>query len=357
MRQSVARILARNLMSQGALNQDHSLAAVTEPVLPGGSPDRLLEIDGLILEFGGIRALDGVTLHLNRGETLCLVGESGSGKTVTALSVARLVPTPPAQYVAGRIRVNQRDVLGMTSGELRRLRGGVVSYVFQEPGVSLNPVMTVGRQIRESLRLHRPDADRDETVRELLERVGIPAPRQRMRSYPHELSGGMQQRVMIAMALAPKPALLIADEPTTALDVTIQAQIIDLLVSLREESGMSLLVITHNLGLVGDLADRLAVMYAGQIVESGPARNILRSPAHPYTRALMASVPRLGRGGARLLAIPGNPPRSGAFPAGCRFHPRCPIRQQECGHLSPGWLALEEGRHVRCPHWKQTHGE
>ena len=353
----MARILARNLMSQGALNQDHSLAAVTEPVLPGGSPDRLLEIDGLILEFGGIRALDGVTLHLNRGETLCLVGESGSGKTVTALSVARLVPTPPAQYVAGRIRVNQRDVLGMTSGELRRLRGGVVSYVFQEPGVSLNPVMTVGRQIRESLRLHRPDADRDETVRELLERVGIPAPRQRMRSYPHELSGGMQQRVMIAMALAPKPALLIADEPTTALDVTIQAQIIDLLVSLREESGMSLLVITHNLGLVGDLADRLAVMYAGQIVESGPARNILRSPAHPYTRALMASVPRLGRGGARLLAIPGNPPRSGAFPAGCRFHPRCPIRQQECGHLSPGWLALEEGRHVRCPHWKQTHGE
>jgi len=350
----VARILARNLMSPGVPKQDQSPAA--RPGVPAPPPDRLLDIEGLVLEFDEVRALDGVSLHIDQGESLALVGESGSGKSVTALSVARLLASPPARYPAGRIRVLQQDVLTMSRRDLRRIRGGVVSYVFQEPGVSLNPVMTVERQIREALRLHRPEEDGEAAVVELLERVGIPAPRQRMRDYPHQLSGGMQQRVMIAMALAPRPALLIADEPTTALDVTIQAQIMDLLASLRTETGMSILLITHNLGLVGDLADRVAVMYAGQIVETGPACDILHAPAHPYTRALLESVPRLGQGTERLRAIPGTPPRPGAFPSGCRFHPRCPIRQTGCDRVSPGWLALGEERHVRCPHWNQPHG-
>src|SRR2546426_1147224 len=231
----------------------------------------LLEIRNLQLEFGrgvdALRALDGVSLTLEAGETLCLVGESGSGKSVTALSVARLVPVPPARYAGGEVLLEGRDVLKMSAKELRAIRGGVVSYVFQEPGASLNPVMRVGSQIQESLQLHRPEVATGEEVVRLLKLVGIPAPESRAGSYPHELSGGMQQRVMIAMAIASHPRLLVADEPTTALDVTIQAQIIELLGDLKREFGMAILLITHNLGIVGDLADRVAVMYAGQIVE------------------------------------------------------------------------------------------
>ncbi len=316
----------------------------------------LLEIRNLQLGFGrgagALRALDGVSLTLEAGETLCLVGESGSGKSVTALSVARLVPVPPARYAGGEVLLEGRDVLKMSAKELREIRGGVVSYVFQEPGASLNPVMRVGSQIKESLQLHRPEAATGEEVVRLLKLVGIPAPEARAGSYPHELSGGMQQRVMIAMAIASHPRLLVADEPTTALDVTIQAQIIELLGELKREFGMAILLITHNLGIVGDLADRVAVMYAGQIVESAPARSLLKRPLQPYTQALMNSVPKLGAEAGRLNAIPGNVPRLDALPSGCRFHPRCPKAQPQCSREVPALVEVEPGRFVRCPFWK-----
>jgi peptide/nickel transport system ATP-binding protein len=238
----------------------------------------------------------------------------------------------------------------MSKSELRTIRGGVVSYVFQEPGTSLNPVFRVGSQIKESLKLHRPDAASDEEVIRLLKLVGLPAPESRMRDYPHQLSGGMQQRVMIAMALASHPKLLVADEPTTALDVTIQAQIIELLSELKRRLGMSVLLITHNLGLVGDIADRVAVMYAGQIVELSPALDLLRLPLHPYTQALMNSVPKPGADRHRLIAIPGNVPHLGSFPTGCRFHPRCPKAQDDCAQKPPELVEVQPGRWVRCPY-------
>jgi oligopeptide/dipeptide ABC transporter ATP-binding protein len=373
----------------------------------------LLEIRNLKMDFGtgpdALRAVDGVSLTIGAGETVCLVGESGCGKTVTALSIARLVPAPPANYVGGEILLNGRDTLKMSNGELRSIRCGVVSYVFQEPGASLNPVFRIGNQIKESLKLHKPEklqplapalspfggerendpqsrdgfpsprpsgekvvhAKRDrmrgvnlrnvlglfkktsdtEIIR-LLKLVGIPAPESRIRNYPFEMSGGMQQRVMIAMALASEPKLLVADEPTTALDVTIQAQILELLHDLKQRLGMAILLITHNLGIVGDMADRVAVMYAGQIVELSPAKELLRRPLHPYTKALMNSVPKLGGGADRLSAIPGNVPRIGNFPPGCRFAPRCPIAKPECSEKIPELVEVEAGRWVRCPFWK-----
>ena len=316
----------------------------------------LLEIKNLKMDFGknadALRAIDDVSFTIGTGETVCLVGESGCGKTVTALSIARLVPTPPANYVGGEILLNGRDVLKMPNGELRSIRGGVVSYVFQQPGASLNPVFRIGNQIKESLKLHRPEKATNEEVIRLLKLVGIPAPESRIRNYPFEMSGGMQQRVMIAMALASEPKLLVADEPTTALDVTIQAQILDLLRDLKQRLGMAILLITHNLGIVGDMADRVAVMYAGQIVELAPAKELLRRPLHPYTRALMASVPKLRSETDRLSAIPGNVPRIGNFPPGCRFAPRCPIARPECSQKNPELLEVEPGRFVRCPFWK-----
>ena len=345
---------------------------------------QLLEIKNLKMDFGtgadALRAVDGVSLTIGAGETVCLVGESGCGKSVTALSIARLVPAPPANYVGGEILLNGRDVLKMSNGELRTIRGGVVSYVFQEPGASLNPVFRIGSQIKESLKLHRPDligragsplpAARpnansgahgvtrpaknalDTEVIRLLKLVGIPAPESRLRNYPFEMSGGMQQRVMIAMALASEPKLLVADEPTTALDVTIQAQILELLHDLKQRLSMAILLITHNLGIVGDMADRVAVMYAGQIVELSPARELLRRPLHPYTKALINSVPKLAGGANRLSAIPGNVPRIGNFPPGCRFAPRCLMAKPECSKAIPELVEVEAGRWVRCPFWK-----
>src|SRR5438093_79386 len=287
----------------------------------------LLEIRELKLEFGTtdrpLRAVDGVSFAIKEGETVCLVGESGCGKSVTALSIARLVPTPPARYAGGEILLNERNVLKMSKKELQQIRGGVVSYVFQEPDASLNPVLRVGTQIKEALKLHQPQAATDAEVVRLLKLVGIPAPESRLKDYPHQMSGGMQQRAMIAMALAAEPKLLVADEPTTALDVTIQAQMIELLLDLKQRLGMSILLITHNLGIVGDIADRVAVMYAGQIVELAPAHELLRRPLHPYTQALMHSVPGLDGAAKRLAAIPGNVPQLKALPSGCRFHPRC----------------------------------
>ncbi len=339
---------------------------------------QLLEIKNLKMDFGknaeALRAIDDVSFTIGAGETVCLVGESGCGKTVTALSIARLVPTPPANYVGGEILLNGRDTLKMSARELQQIRGGVVSYVFQDPGASLNPVFRIGNQIKESLKLHKPEKANDAEVIRLLKLVGIPAPESRIKNYPFEMSGGMQQRVMIAMALASEPKLLVADEPTTALDVTIQAQILDLLSELKQRLGMAILLITHNLGIVGDMADRVAVMYAGQIVELAPAKELLHRPLHPYTKALMNSVPKLGatiRWGeatdepglasktaredarpTRLQSIPGNVPRIGNFPPGCRFAPRCPIAKPECSEKIPELLEVEPGRFVRCPFWK-----
>src|SRR5436190_4368383 len=322
----------------------------------------LLEIKNLALDFlvgdASLRAVDGVSLTIEAGETVCLVGESGCGKSVTALSIARLVPTPPARYVAGEILLNGRDVLKLSKAELCGIRGGVVSYVFQEPGASLNPVFRVGAQIKEALKLHKPDKATDAEAVRVLKVVGIPAPESRLKDYPFQMSGGMQQRVMIAMALASEPKLLVADEPTTALDVTIQAQILELLRDLQQRLGMAILLITHNLGIVGDMAERVAVMYAGQLVELAPARELLRRPLHPYTKALMASVPKLQGNHDRLTAISGNVPRIGNFPSGCRFAPRCPIKQTECEKSVPALVEVEPQRRVRCPFWKNeiNHG-
>jgi oligopeptide/dipeptide ABC transporter ATP-binding protein len=315
----------------------------------------LLEIKNLQIAFGdrdySLRALDRVSLSLEAGETLCLVGESGSGKSVTALSIARLLPSPPAQYRGGEILINGRDVLKMTARELRAIRGGMVSYIFQEPATALNPVHRVGSQIKEALTLHRPEDASDHEVIRLLKTVGIPAAESRLKSYPHELSGGMQQRVMIAMALASKPRILIADEPTTALDVTIQAQILELLRELKLQLGMAILLITHNLGIVADLADRAAVMYAGQIVESGPATELLADPLHPYTKALIAAIPKLEGEAARLKPIPGAVPRLGAWPQGCRFHNRCAQARPECALHTFELEQARPGHWVRCPYF------
>ena len=315
----------------------------------------LLEIRNLQIDFGhdgkALRAVDDVSLTIGESETLSLVGESGSGKSVTALSIARLLPCPPARYAAGEILLGGRDVLNMSATELRRIRGGVVSYVFQEPGASLDPVFRVGNQIKEALTLHRPESATDAEVIRLLTLVGIPAPESRIRSYPHEMSGGMQQRVMIAIALASQPKLLVADEPTTALDVTVQAQIIELLRDLRQQLGMAMLLITHNLGLVGDIADRVAVMYAGQLVEYAPTRALLQRPLHPYTQALLKSVPSIEGQVERLRTIPGQVPQLGAFPSGCRFHPRCAQAKPECSKAIPSLAEAEPRQWVRCPFW------
>jgi oligopeptide/dipeptide ABC transporter ATP-binding protein len=331
----------------------------TSPFFLFTSPVSLLEIKDLKMDFGrnadALRAIDGISLTINAGESVCLVGESGCGKTVTALSIAKLVPAPPANYVGGEILLNGHDVLKMSQAELQKIRGGVVGYIFQEPGAALNPVFRVGNQIKESLKLHRPDKANNEEVIRLLKLVGIPAPESRIRNYPFEMSGGMQQRVMIAMALASEPKLLVADEPTTALDVTIQAQILDLLRELKQRLGMAILLITHNLGIVGDMADRVAVMYAGQVVEMAPARELLRRPMHPYTKALMSSVPKLQGGMERLSAIPGNVPRIGNFPPGCRFYPRCPSAstRPECANKPPDLTEVEPGRWSRCLYAKE----
>ena len=315
----------------------------------------LLEIKDLKLGFGRgkkvLTALDGVSLSLEAGQSLCLVGESGSGKSITALSIARLIPSPPAHYLGGEILVNGQDTLKMSETDLRTIRGGVVSYIFQEAGASLNPLIRIGALIMESLKLHRPEAASESEVIRLLKLVGIPAPESRIRNYPHELSGGMQQRVMIAIAIASEPQLLVADEPTTALDVTIQAQVIELLQELKVKLGMSILLITHNLGIVGDLADQVAVMYSGQIVETGPMRDLLKQPRHPYTQALMNSIPKLGNHTGSLTSIPGNVPPLGSWPEGCRFHPRCAKAQTDCQTEAPSLEPTESGGYVRCPYW------
>ena len=318
----------------------------------------LLSVRNLQISFftdeGEVRAVDGVSFSISKGETLALVGESGCGKSVTALSLAKLVATPPGVYKGGEILFEGEDVLKMDSDRLRKIRGAKIAYIFQEPATSLNPVFRIGTQIKETLQIHRPEAATKEEIIRLLKLVRIPDPERRMRDYPHQLSGGMQQRVMIAMGLACNPALLVADEPTTALDVTIQAQILDLLKDLKREIGMSILLITHNLGIVGDLADNVCVMYAGRVVEQSPAAELLKRPLHPYTVALMRSIPRLGARATRLQSIPGNVPNAARLPAGCKFAPRCERARPDCSKDPEAELINVNGRRVRCPYWEKS---
>jgi oligopeptide/dipeptide ABC transporter ATP-binding protein len=314
----------------------------------------LLRVEDLRTHFvtddGVVRAVDGVSFELRAGETLALVGESGSGKSVTALSLLRLVPEPPGRIVGGQVRFQGRDLLGLPSGEMRRVRGRQISMIFQEPMTSLNPVFSCGEQVAETLVQHERLSWREAHARavELLRMVGIPAPEQRAGEYPHQLSGGMRQRVMIAMALACRPALLIADEPTTALDVTIQAQILDLLRRLQAELGMAVLLITHDLGVVAEMADRVAVMYAGQVVEACDVRAAFHRTRHPYTAGLLCSLPRIGTRGMRLRVIPGQVPDAAHFPPGCRFHPRCPVAVERCFALEPPLAIVEADHAARC---------
>ncbi|HET7880173.1 MAG TPA: ABC transporter ATP-binding protein [Acetobacteraceae bacterium] len=288
-----------------------------------------------------------MSFSLAAGETLALVGESGCGKSVTALSVMGLVPQPQGRIAGGRIMLEAHDLVGLSDGMLEKLRGARMAMIFQEPMSSLNPVMTIGAQVAESLVVHRGLSRREAEAKALavLDEVKIPSAGQRFHEYPHQFSGGMRQRVMIAMALACEPAVLLADEPTTALDVTIQAQVLGLLADLKERHGMAMLFITHNLGVVAQIADRVAVMYAGQIVEQAPVAAIFARPAHPYTRALFAAIPRMDRDAQDLAAIPGRVPPLDAMPTGCRFAPRCPLAQPGCeqpqvlGEVGPRHLA------------------
>jgi len=305
---------------------------------------------------GLVKAVDDVSWSIRRGETLGLVGESGCGKTVSALSVMRLVPEPPGKIVGGQILFDSTDLLQLPEPQMRRIRGNRIAMIFQEPMTSLNPVYTVGDQIAEAIQLHQGLSRRaawDKAVA-MLSRVGIPDPAQRVREYPHQMSGGMRQRVMIAMALSCNPDLLIADEPTTALDVTIQAQIMDLLAELQAETGMSMLLITHDLGLVAQIADRVAVMYASKIVEMAGVESLFAEPLHPYTQGLFRSLPRLGRRGDRLEVIPGTVPDPRQFPSGCKFHPRCPLGRddQRCQTCQPQLRELRRGHWVAC--WKAS---
>ncbi|MFO7303174.1 MAG: ABC transporter ATP-binding protein [Acidobacteriota bacterium] len=297
-----------------------------------------------------VRAVDGVSYHVDAGETLAVVGESGSGKSVTALSILRLIPQPPGRIEGGRVLFKGRDLLTVSEAEMRRIRGAEISMIFQEPMTSLNPVFTCGEQIIEAVILH-DRVDRRTARRraiEMLELVGIPSPEQRVDEYPHQLSGGMRQRVMIAMALACRPSVLIADEPTTALDVTIQAQILDLLRRLQRELGMAIILITHDLGVVAEMAHRVAVMYAGQVVEYADVRSLFKRPLHPYTAGLLASLPRLGVERDSLPVIPGSVPNPAHFPRGCRFHPRCPVMVAPLCLDHPDLMQIEPGRYSRC---------
>jgi oligopeptide/dipeptide ABC transporter ATP-binding protein len=314
----------------------------------------LLELDGLQVEFrtrdGVARVLNGVSCHVDAGETLAVLGESGSGKSVTAQAIMGILDTPPAAVRAGRILFAGRDLLQLDAAQRRAVRGAGIAMVFQDALSALNPVFPVGWQIGEALRVRAGLGRAAAKARaiELMERVKIPGAATRANDYPHQFSGGMRQRVMIAMALALDPKVLIADEPTTALDVTVQAQIMDLLMELKSERGMALVLITHDLGVVAQVADRIAVMYAGRIIEQAGVHDLYRRPAHPYTRALLESMPRQHREGAPLKAIPGLPPNLLRPPPGCPFHPRCPIAVDLCREVLPPLTEPAPARSAAC---------
>ncbi|MBM3643087.1 MAG: ABC transporter ATP-binding protein [Alphaproteobacteria bacterium] len=318
---------------------------------------RLLSVKGLSTEFrtdrGTVRAVDDVSFDLAAGETLAIVGESGSGKSVTALSVLRLIPTPPGRISSGEVLFEGRDLLKLDEREIRAIRGNRIAMIFQEPMSSLNPSLTVGLQIAEPVQLHRkaPWAAALDKAGELLERVRLPDARSRLSSYPHQFSGGMRQRAMIAMALACQPQLIIADEPTTALDVTVQAQILALLKELTRAANSALILITHDLGVVARYADRVCVMYGGRVAEMGPAREIYAHPRHPYTIGLMASVPRLDQeAGSRLVPIEGQPPDLSRLPPGCAFQPRCRFATERCRVERPPLVSTGPDHLSACHH-------
>ncbi len=314
----------------------------------------VLKIEDLRTYFytgdGVARAVDGVSISLGKNRTIGLVGESGCGKSVTALSILRLIPSPPGRIVGGKITLSGREIVSLPEVELRDIRGRLASMIFQEPMTSLNPVFTIGGQIMEAVRVHTGmgKGEAGKIALEYLAKVGISAPRQRMQQYPHQLSGGMKQRVMIAMALCLKPNLLIADEPTTALDVTIQAGILRLIKDLQAESGTAVLLITHDLGIVSEMADEVAVMYAGQVVESGPCRSIFTSFLHPYTEGLFKSLPGRAERGRRLHTIAGAVPSATRFPPGCRFHTRCPLVIEQCRTEEPPLVEVDKGHGCAC---------
>lgn len=319
----------------------------------------LLEVRDLHVEFhtrdGVAKAVDGVSYGVDAGETLAVLGESGSGKSVTAQAVMGILDTPPARITGGEVLFRGRDLLKLKEDERRRVRGAEMAMIFQDALSSLNPVLTVGDQLAEMFTVHRGTSRKEARARavELMDRVRIPAARERAGQYPHQFSGGMRQRIMIAMALALEPALIIADEPTTALDVTVQAQVMELLAELRRELRMGLILITHDLGVVADVADRIAVMYAGRTVESAPVHDVYKSPAHPYTRGLLASVPRLDLKGRELYAVKGLPPNLAHVPPGCAFHPRCPSARDVCRTDAPPLYEVSPTRGSACHFWRE----
>lgn len=316
--------------------------------------EKLVEIRDLqthyFTEDGVVRAVDGVNLYIKRGETLGVVGESGCGKSVTSLSIMRLIPNPPGKIIGGEILFEGEDLVNKSESEMRKIRGNDISMIFQEPMTSLNPVYTIGDQISEAIQLHQGLSYKEATDKaiEMLRLVGIPLPERRVKEYPHQLSGGMRQRVMIAMALSCNPKLLIADEPTTALDVTIQAQILELMKKLKKELGMAIMLITHDLGVVAEMCERVVVMYAGKVVEEGDAVSIFKNPLHPYTEGLLKSVPRMDEEVEKLHVIEGVVPNPLHLPPGCRFQPRCPVAVEKCKENQPPLEQVAPGRFVAC---------
>ena len=345
--------------------KNHTKGAILNPVKEAtdtsSSHAALLAVENLrthFLTFEGVAtAVDDVTFHLDAGETLGLVGESGCGKSVTALTVMGLIPSPPGRIAGGRIRFKGQDLLSLSASEMRHIRGNRVSMIFQEPMTSLNPVYTVGNQIAEMFVFHRRMEQRAswEAAVEMLRKVQIPNPEKRAYEYPHQLSGGMRQRAMIAMALACDPEILIADEPTTALDVTIQAQILELMLKLKQDTGAAIIMITHDLGIIAETAQRVVVMYAGRVVEEASTATLFEEPLHPYTQGLLRSIPRMGQralyGRERLAEISGVVPSLYELPDGCTFHPRCREAEKICRREAPQMRDLGGGRRVRC--WRR----
>ena len=320
----------------------------------------LLEVRDLHVEFktrdGVAKAVNGVNYSVDEGETLAVLGESGSGKSVTAQAVMGILDMPPGRIPKGEILFEGQDVLKLKEEQRRKIRGAGMAMIFQDALSSLNPVLSVGEQLGEMFTVHRGMSRKDARTKavELMDRVRIPAAKERVGQYPHQFSGGMRQRIMIAMALALEPRLIIADEPTTALDVTVQAQVMDLLAELQRELNMGLILITHDLGVVADVADKIAVMYAGRIVETAPVHEIYKNPAHPYTKGLLESIPRLDQKGQELYAIKGLPPNLMRIPPGCAFNPRCPMAQDVCRTDVPPLYDVAEDRQSACHFWKET---
>jgi len=318
----------------------------------------ILEVRSLSVYFsteeGIIKAVEDVSFEIYPSEILCLVGESGCGKSVTALSILKLIPSPPGEIISGRIIFNGRDITKLSEKEMEKIRGNEISMIFQEPMTSLNPVFTIGDQIIEAIELHqrlKRNEARKKAI-EILGKVKIPLPDKRIDDYPHQLSGGMRQRAMIAMALSCEPKLLIADEPTTALDVTIQAQVLSLLKEIQSEMDMAIMLITHDLGIVSEIADRVAVMYGGRLVETGPIDDIFNHTSHPYTKGLLDSIPKIEEKIKRLNAIPGQVPNPMDLPQGCKFHPRCSMAVEECRNIEPQLFKVNGNHFSRCFRWK-----